>query len=264
MKDCLEHIEQLEPDEKNIAQFILNSDQFKAWLEEGRSKTIEINLQTPPSSLCNPLSFDSALFVATVQSANQFPVLAFFAMHRNNESPSESRSGPTALVKSLNGQLLQFIAAHRPSVDISSLGKEFLSQARSSLKDGLRLLSALILSLPKDDMVFFVADSLSRISGREGDADKVFKKLHRIIQKREDLVIKLMVTDTLAGSYVKSMADESFYVRDLVAGFGAIDIEESQDELSRQVKRSRGGKRADMPTEHPRGSPNREDDDDSD
>ncbi|KAI1083012.1 hypothetical protein F5B20DRAFT_528212 [Whalleya microplaca] len=250
MKYCLEHIEQLEQDEKDIAKYILDSEEFNAWLQEGRSRIIDINLQTPPSSLVNPLSFHSALLVATLQSTALFPVLAFFTMHRSNEDPSESGSGPAALVKSLNGQLLKFIAAHRPLVELSALAdQKLLSKAKSTLKDGLKLMEALILSLPEDDMVFFVIDSLSRLMGDEKDGDKVFKKLHGIIKKRKDIVIKVMVTDTLVDSYVKSIVDIPFYCQDLVSGFGVIDATESGNEITRQVNLSRDAKRRDKDSE---------------
>ncbi|KAI0381927.1 hypothetical protein F5Y04DRAFT_288095 [Hypomontagnella monticulosa] len=240
--DCLEHIEQLDHDEKNVAQSILHSEQVKSWLQERQSSIIEISLQTPPSTLNNPLSFNSALFAMTLQGTAQFPVLSFFAMHRNNESPLEDESGPAALVQSLNVQLLKFIAASRPSVDISKVKDQMLLlSTKSTLKSSLRLLEALVLSLPENDTVFFIIDSVSRLSGDEEDSVKVFKKLRKIIRKAKQVAIKVMVTSTLAGSYLQSIVDIPLYCQDLVNGIGAIDIEESGDEIAKHI---RGGRDA--------------------
>ncbi|PQE11002.1 hypothetical protein CJF31_00000718 [Rutstroemia sp. NJR-2017a BVV2] len=221
MKDCLGHIALLDSDEKNISRWMLSSEEHTDWLQGTESSILEVQLQTPPASLNNPLSFTSALIATTLRSTAQFPVLAFFCMHRNNESYSEEKSGPTALVRSLNSQLLKFIADKRPSVDLSPLeNRDLFSRAKKTLKDGLRLLDALFSSLPEDDMVFVIIDSLSRLSGSMEDAEKVVKKLKRIIEKRDDLVIKMVVTDALAGSYINSVADISLYVPDVVSGYG--------------------------------------------
>jgi len=249
MKDCLEHIALLDSDEKDISQWILRSEKLTEWLQEKKSSILEIELQTPPTLLNNPLSFTSALIATTLRSTAQFPVLAFFCRHRNNESHLEDKSGPVTLAKSLNGQLLSFTVDLRPSVDLSSLeDQEFFSKAKKNLKDGLLLLDALLSSLPEDDMVFVIIDSLSWLSGSGKDGDKVIKKLRRIIGKREDLVVKMMVTDALAGSYVKSVADISLYVPDVVSGYGGIDIVESSDEIARKTKRKQDVKNGDGET----------------
>jgi len=170
-------------------------------------------------------------------------------MHRNNQSSLEDKSGPVALIKSLNGQLLRFTADHRHSVNLSTLeDQQFFSKAKKNLNDGLLLLDMLLSSLPEDDMVFVIIDSLSRLSGSEHDGDKVIKKLRRIIGKREDVAIKVMVTDALAGSYVKSVADISLHAQDLVSGCGAIDIVESSDDIARKVKHKRDLKEGNIET----------------
>ncbi|KAK7749144.1 hypothetical protein SLS62_008432 [Diatrype stigma] len=237
IKDCLEHLEKLDHDDKNISQYILHSEELNSWLKEAQSNVIEINLHTPPSSLSNPLSFNSALFAETLRSTNQFPVLAFFSMHRNNESISQEVSGPVALVRSLNGQLLKFIAAHRPSVDLSALKDQGLFlEAKKSLRHGLRLLKGLILSLPENDALFLIIDTLSWLTGTECDQDKVFKKLGKIVEETENVVLKIMVTGTLPGSYAKSIADISLFVHDVSSGFGGIDIAESGGQIYKRIK----------------------------
>lgn len=237
IKYCLEHLEKLDYDDKNVFQYILHSTELTSWLKEEKSSVIEINLYTPPSSLSNPLSFNSALFAGTLRSTKQFPVLAFFSMHRNNESTSQEVSGPVALVRSLNGQLLKFIAANRPSVDLSSLKDGGLfSEAKKNLGHGLRLLRELILSLPENDTLFLIIDTLSRLTGDEDDQDKVFKKLNKIMKETENVVIKIMVTGTLPGTYAKRITDISLYVHDVSSGFGAIDIAESGSQICERIK----------------------------
>ncbi|KAM3069777.1 hypothetical protein ACMFMG_010485 [Clarireedia jacksonii] len=237
MKDCLEHVALLEPDEKNISHWILNSEEHSNWLRGKESSILEVQLQTPPASLNNPLSFTSALTATTLFSTEKFPVLAYFCMHRNNESILEEKSGPIALTRSLNSQLLKFIADNRPLVDLSSLGdRKYFSKARKTLKHGLQLFDALFSLLTEDDMVFVIVDSLSRLSGSTEDGDKVMKKLKRIIEKREELTVKVVVTDALAGSYIKNAADISLYVRDVVSGYGGFDIAEGSDKIAEKIK----------------------------
>jgi len=240
MKDCLEHIESLERDEKDVAQYILSSTELDEWLQEECSSILEVDIQTPPASLYNPLSFVSAMLSTSIRSTAQFPVLAFFCWHRNNNSHNEEISGPTALVKSLNGQLLQFIAEHRPLVNLSALKKkEFFSEAQTNFNDELLLLTTLIVSLPADDTIFIIIDSLSYLSA---DGDEVMKKLSRIAKKNDNVVLKVLVTNALPGSYVKKVADLSLYVQDTVPGFGGIDVHGTGRKINKNVKRKRNGK----------------------
>lgn len=238
MKDCLKNIWLLDSDEKNMSHSILHSEQLDLWLQGKKTSIIDINLYKPPASLNNPLSFTSALSATALRSTAQFPVLAFFCAHRNNDSLSEDKSGPTALVKSLVGQLLRFISDHRPSVDLEKLeAYEFFSKARKSIKEAFKLFATLLSLLPEGDMVFVIIDSLSRLSG--GSEDKMAKKLVHIIRQREDLVIKVMVTDALPGSYISIVADTSLYVPDLVIGPGVVDIFGSSDKITKKVKQKR-------------------------
>ncbi|RSL48350.1 hypothetical protein CEP54_012953 [Fusarium duplospermum] len=237
MKDCLEHMGLLDSDEKNMSHSILHSEQLDRWLQGKKSSIMDIDLQTPPASLNNPLSFTSALSATALRSAAQSPVLAFFCAHRNNDSLSEDKSGPIALVKSLVGQLLRFISDHRPSVDLTELEEyDFFPKAKKDVKAGLKLLDALLSLLPKEDMVFIIIDSLSRLSG--SGEERMIKKLVQIIRQREDLVIKVLVTDALPGSYIKSKADISLYTPDLVIGLGVVDISRTTDKIAKRAKQN--------------------------
>ncbi|RSM19485.1 hypothetical protein CDV31_001645 [Fusarium ambrosium] len=238
IKDCLKHIDLLDSDEKNMSRSILHSEQLDRWLQGKKSSIMGINLHTPPASLNNPVSFTSALSATALRSTAQFPVLAFFCAHRNNDSISEDQSGPVALVKSLVGQLLTFISDNRPSVDLTELGEYgFLPKAKKDVKAGLKALAALLSLLPEEDMVFIIIDSLSRLSG--SGEERMIKKLVQIIRQREDLVIKVMVTDALPGSYIRNVADISLYIPDIVSGPGVVDISRSSDKIAKKVKQNR-------------------------
>jgi len=227
MKDCLEHITLLDSEEKDMSQSILRSEKHTDWLQEKESSILEIGLQPPPTSLNNPLSFTSALIATTPRNTAQFPVLAFFCMHRNNEFVLEDKSGSVVRPRQVPERpTSSFIIDHRPSLDLSSLeNQEFFSKAQKNLKDGRLLLNALLLSLPEDGIVFVIIESLTALGKwerwRQGD-----QKLRRIIGKREHLVVKVLVTDALAGSDVKSEANIPLYVRDEVNGYGVIDVVE--------------------------------------
>ncbi|KAK0610351.1 hypothetical protein B0T17DRAFT_110671 [Bombardia bombarda] len=163
-----------------------------------------VDLQTPPEALQNPLSFSTALLAAALQKTGDIPVLSSFCMHRNNDSPAETTSGPTALVMSLNAQLIEFIAEHRPEADLSPLEGYGLvgHPKRMDLKDQLRLLDTLFSELPAGEAVYVVIDQLAWLSGRDKDADKVMKKLSGVIERREGLVVKMVVTGALPASFV--------------------------------------------------------------
>lgn len=138
-------------------------------------------------------------------------------MHGSNESLLESESGPTAFVKSLNGHLLELIANHRPSVDLSTLDDhEFFSKAKKTLKDGLKLLDHLVSLLPAEDGVFVIVDSLSRLSGSREDEDKVMERLEEIMSGRDDINVKVLVTNPLVGPNAKKVVERTLYVLDSV------------------------------------------------
>ncbi|KAI0121520.1 hypothetical protein F4776DRAFT_631217 [Hypoxylon sp. NC0597] len=107
------------------------------------------------------------------------------------------------------------------------------------------MLDELLSSLPEDNVVFIVIDSLSCLSGSQGDGDKVIRRLKRVVKNRPDIVIKVMMTAAFANSRVKRLADISLFVQNLVAGFGAIDIVETNDEnfkklICNQVAKQKG------------------------
>ncbi|RYP23848.1 hypothetical protein DL765_000925 [Monosporascus sp. GIB2] len=238
VKDYLEHVEQLDADEKCVFEYILDSGELSRWMGSPGSSVLGIDLQTAPARLYNPLSFSGALFVSTLKSTNNFPVLSFFCRYRNNSFPGDEKySGPVAMVNSLNGQLLDFLAKNRPSKDLSVLeGQRFFSKAKRHLKHGLQMLDALISLLPQGDTVFIILDALSYLSGSNLDVELAIRGLCNIIAHRKNNIIKCMVTDPLQGSLLYKHADLSLHVQDIVAGAGSANVAESSSKIAKHAK----------------------------
>lgn len=238
--DLFEHLEVLTDDEKNVSNSVIRSKQAGNWLKAEASRIMSIEPETPAESLTNPISFSSALLVTTLRLRARYPVLAFFCMHRNNDDCSDENSGPIALVKSLNAQLLTFVAEHRPEVDLSEVKDwEFFRKAKKSLADSLQMLEALMRLLPEGDKVFIVIDSLSRLSGSVKNEDKVIKRLGRFAKKEQGPIVKILITATLGDSRARKIADESLFVRDSASGFGAINVDVMEDEILKSVDTQR-------------------------
>lgn len=234
--DLFEHLEVLTGHEKNVSNSVIRSEQVGNWLKAKGSRVLNIEPVTPVESLTNPISFSSALLVTTLGLPARYPVLAFFCMHRNNDDCSDEKSGPIALAKSLNAQLLTFVVEHRPEVDLSKVKDwEFFRKAKKSLRDSLQMLEALIRLLPEDDKVFIVIDSLSRLSGSTKNEDKVIKRLGRFVKKEQGPVVKILITATLGDSRARKIADESMFVQDSASGFGAINVDVMEEEILKSV-----------------------------
>ncbi|ETS76966.1 hypothetical protein PFICI_10840 [Pestalotiopsis fici W106-1] len=232
-----EHLEMLSSDEKNVSNSIIRSQQIGKWLEADESRILNVEPATPAESLINPVSFASALLVTTLRLPARYAILAFFCMHRNNDDHSEENSGSIALIKSLNAQLLAFVAEFRPQVDLSKIQDlEYFRKARKSLKESLKLFGTLIELLPEDDKVFIVIDSLSRLSGSATNEDKVINRLGRIVKKEHGPIVKILVTATLGSSRVRKIADESLFVQDSASGFGALNVDIMRGEIRKSVE----------------------------
>ncbi|KXX73453.1 hypothetical protein MMYC01_210158, partial [Madurella mycetomatis] len=230
VKDYLEHVEQLDADEKCVFGYILDSEELSRWMRCARSSVLGIDLQTPPARLYNSLSFSSALFVSALKSTNSFPVMSFFCRYRNNSFPGDAKnSGPVAMIKSLNGQLLDFMAKNRPSKDLRALeDRKFFAKAKCRLEHGLKMLHVLISLLPQGDTVFIILDALSYLSGSNLDADLAIRGLFDIIAYRNDIIIKC--------SPVYKHADLSLHIQDIVPGTGSVNVAESSSKIAKHVK----------------------------
>lgn len=267
INDCLEHIEQLDGNDKNISARIMSSEELEDWFQDTESSFLVADLQTPPRDLNNPLSITSALLAISLRSIGKFPALAFFCKHRNNYSPDEKDSGPIAMLNSLNGQLLEFMNNNRPGVNISLLKDEtFFSKSRKKLADGFSLFAALLSLLPKGDSVFIILDSLSCLSGEENEGHKLVKGLNRIMKflKLQGAVsIRVFVTDPLADSPLIKISQWQLHVPDIVSGADTVDIHEVNRRICKELEDGRDH-RDSSSKEDTEGSGEDEDEEDSD
>ncbi len=233
IKDCIEHIEKLDRNAKNVSEQIMSSEELSDWLQDTESGFLMVSLEPPPSDLNNPLSFTSALLAMTLRSTQRFPVLAFFCMHRNNEFAAEEKSGPVAMVKSLNGQLLEFMNRNRIASNVSQLENKgfFSSSSRKKLEQGLSLLQALLSLLPAGDTVFIILDSLSCLSGKEESGRKLIKCLDRIIKSQTDISIRVLATDPLVDSPLRKIAQWRLHILDSVSGAGIIETDDATQRI---------------------------------
>ena len=229
MRDCILQVDSLSPDEQDQTQFIMTSEQMTTWLHGKRTSLLDLDPQTPPTNLANSLSFTSARLLVALRSLEKYPGLGFFCRSRNTYSSSETKSGPVALVRSLNGQLLEFIAKHKTGLDLSQIEKSLLAKAESDTDYGLTLFRELLILLEEaggpDTSVFIVIDSLSCLSGKPRESHELMEELWKIIRHRKGLVIKVLVTDALVSSPVKGIATLSLRVPDLVDTTGVMDGE---------------------------------------
>jgi hypothetical protein len=78
MKDCFDHFEKLDRNEKNMNHKIMHSEEVNDWIQQDESSILVIDLQTPPASLNNSLLFTSVLLVTL---AIHFRVKLAFSSH---------------------------------------------------------------------------------------------------------------------------------------------------------------------------------------
>ncbi|KAI0485563.1 hypothetical protein F4859DRAFT_471720 [Xylaria cf. heliscus] len=267
IKDCIEHMERLDGNDKNLSERIMDSEQLKDWLQDEPSSFLMVDLQTPPSELNNPLSFTSALLAMILRSTEKYPVLSFFCMHRNNESPDEALSGPLGMIKSLNGQLLDFMDKNRRDSDVSLLKKkDFFSKSKTKFRHGVSLLQALLSLLPEGDIVFIILDSLSRLSGDEEEGHKLVKALNGMVKTQERISIRILVTDPSVDSPVRRIAQSQLHLHDIVSGGYTIDVDDTTQRIREGLVRGHhpGNSRSEDNSENSEETEDEEDSGDSD
>ncbi|KAI1740572.1 hypothetical protein F4680DRAFT_447896 [Xylaria scruposa] len=201
IKDCIEHVEQLDSNDKNVSEQILDSEQLNDWLQDEPSSFLMVDLQTPQSELSNPLSFTSALLAMS-------------------------------MIKSLNGQLLDFMNQKRPDSNVAQLKEEeSFSKSKKKLKHGVSLLQSLLSLLPDGDVVFIILDCLSCLSGEEKECHKLVKALNRILESLENISIKVLVTDPSADSPLRGIAHWELHLPDIVAGGDTVDLDDTKQRI---------------------------------
>jgi hypothetical protein len=156
-----------------------------------------IKNQEPTCERNSPLSYVSAMLAQSLADNADFPVLRFFCGMHTDEG-SDRLTGPSGMVKSLIGQLLDFITQREQNIDLSFLGnlstKRFLKNVRSLVD----LFVQMVNQLPRSYAVFCIVDSIWWYEGLEKEEDTriALEGLVSLMDNR-NVVFKLLLTDTL-------------------------------------------------------------------
>ncbi|SPO05930.1 uncharacterized protein DNG_08619 [Cephalotrichum gorgonifer] len=222
ISECMSGVSKLSPEEKDQVQWLMAEDALTDWLRLTDSRLLSIQAESAPVNLFNAMSFTAATLAFTLGTTTDYAVLSFFCGLRTNDSRDIADSGPKAVLKSLNGQLLSFITSKRQTADLSFLeGKKLMKKSRKTWEYAMKLFRKLLGALPDGDVVFVILDSFSRLVGTGRDAEKgneLIEELHALTKKMP-LVIKVLVTDALPKCPVKKLADKTIYVLDDVDGW---------------------------------------------
>lgn len=221
VSECMSGVSNLTLEERDRVQWIMASDVINDWLKLTESQVLNVRAETAPIELVNALSFTAATLAFTVEKTTNYAVLSFFCGLRRNDSRANADSGPKAILKSFNGQLLKFISKKRPTSDLSFLKNETLmKKSRGRSKYAKELFRKLLETLPENDVVFVVLDSFSRLGGSDKDAakgDELIEELSALVTEMP-LVIKVLVTDALPSCRIKDSANLTLDVPDDVDG----------------------------------------------
>lgn len=127
----------------------------------------------------------------------------------------------TGMLDTLNGQLLQVILAKHPSTRLTvNKSDKIWRKSSKDLKYAETLFKLLLTLLPERSVVFVLLDSVSRMFGDKTRVDKFVESVLDELQKQENgVVVKMLVTDCLASSNIRSLAAHFIYVPDDVDGW---------------------------------------------
>lgn len=254
IKELLSGLSDLSIEEKDQLHWILASDTVGQWLGATESSLLYLSAETPPDELVNALSFSAATLALTLAGASDMPVLSFFCGLRRNDSRDNSISGPKALRKSLNGQLLKFILDRRPDAELAFFqDQSLMERSRSRSKYAKKLFHELLGALPEDNIVYIILDSFSRLGGMPGDrdmSDDIIKEMAALKSEFPDLVMKILVVDAMPDCPVVSLADLPLEVPDEVDGWkNDVDLnlldQGNRDAIKQLSKRRAKGKSRD-------------------
>ncbi|KAK1991838.1 hypothetical protein LX36DRAFT_589633 [Colletotrichum falcatum] len=216
LKACIRAgLGQLTSDDREKSEWILSSPEVRDWMRLDESSFLNIRGENAPQGLFHPLSFTAALIAETLQKSTDYPVLSFFCGLRTNDTFDDLYCGPMAVMKGLNGQLINFCLQKRPEVDLSLVElqrKRLVQRSTDKYKYALQLFRGLLGLLEEKDVVFVILDSWSRLLGDRTQADKIIEKLCQTIKDLPDLVIKVLVLDALPSDAVNELAHSSLYV----------------------------------------------------
>lgn len=223
ISECLTGLAGLDLDERDKVQWIIASEPLTAWLTSSESQILHIQAETAPFALVNALSFSAATLAFTLTKTTNFAVLSFFCGLRRNDSRENADSGPKAIYKSLNGQLLRYIQNKRQMADLSFLEqKKVMRLSRDRSKYAKQLFRELLGALDENDVVVVILDSFSRlgeVDADKGNGDEVIEELAKLIKELPQLVIKVLVTDAMPSCSIRELANLKLHVPDKVDGW---------------------------------------------
>lgn len=216
----IENSETLALGEQDRVQYIMGCQQFQDWLSKPRSSTLCIRAETAPEDIVNFMSVSTAVIALTLGGSTGFIVLTCFCSLRKKASLLERDSGALGIAKALIGQLLKIMLKKQLLVDLPLHPDDKLwTKSTESFKYSCALLRKLMASMPSGHVVFVLLDSVSRISGDKSLVDDVAKMILGVCRRNPSIVIKLLVTDSVASSSIWKMADYSLHVPDDVDGW---------------------------------------------
>lgn len=225
IKKYISHIEGLDTDDQDKIMYILESESFQRWLHEPDSPIFLIRAETAPTDIINFMSISTASLASTMSSCTELVVLSVFCGIRKSSSLLERDSGILGMLRSLNGQMLNSMFKEHIGMKGSfEKDEKVWRKSHTSTKYAWALFKSLISLLPHNTVVFILLDSVSRISGNKAEVDELVESILKVANKcakTMSIVLKLVVTDILPTSRIRTMAQEqhSLYVPDNVGGW---------------------------------------------
>ncbi|KAF5661964.1 hypothetical protein FCIRC_11662 [Fusarium circinatum] len=209
----------LEPDEKDKFEWILKSDELQQWQRSTYSTILDVRPEDSPEEDNNALSLASAIIQSSLEAVENILVMGFFCGLRTTDSRHPDDSGPMALLNSLNGQFVKFLAEKRESADMKFMGQgKMRRKSRAEPKYALQFLGECLRCLPEREIVVIIIDGFSRLTGNKETGHRIIKKLCQMVTEYSDIVIKILITDALSTCPSKDLATHSLYVPNEIDG----------------------------------------------
>lgn len=222
MRELLRH--NLPRTQQDQVQYIMTSEELLSWLEKPESGMLVIQCEAPPDTTANAISLSSAFLAQNLGQNHHGPVLYHSCGLRTEEGRRKAeRSGPIAVINSLNSQLATQLRKH---ADLSFLGTEkYRDKSQARLRPALKLLRRLLDEIPEDESVFVIIDSLCRLSGDSEDEVEAIRGISRVAEHHADKgqqpTVKVLMTDLLPGHLRRGVSKcGRLYVPDRVSGGG--------------------------------------------
>lgn len=213
------------------------------WLNAQKSMVLLVQSEVAPGDFINPLSFSSAFLAQTLQGTYKSPVLYYNCRSRGRDSCDEDKSGPLALLDTLNAQLIvHLLNTQGDSMNLDFLQHNELSKAsrkrnKHRLRQGRGLFGRLIEELPESDVVFVIIDGMAWLTGDEVVGNKVLRAILQLASHSTRRRIKLLLTDVLSRTVLDHYAYLEVFVHSHIDSRGqSLNLqslhEETQNSLS--------------------------------